>query len=87
MIYPSGGLWLDEREGGWIHVHENFGVGEIEGKAEEVREEIQGLVDRRSHDQSRRVEVEQINRLKSYAPGVMHCVVDIYVPPSVTLQQ
>lgn len=80
---------LDPSAGGWLHVHENFAVSEITQKAEEVRQQVQHLVDQRtqhaSRAQPRHVEVEQINRLKSYAPGVMHCVIDVYIPPSVPL--
>ncbi|KAK5118176.1 hypothetical protein LTR85_008156 [Meristemomyces frigidus] len=96
LLPTSRGSWrtavdvLDAHMGGWIHVHENFGVSEIEAKAEEVRREIQRLIDQRRRlvtvEDERRPEpvaVEHINRLKSYAPGVMHCVIDIYIPPQV----
>ncbi|TKA77421.1 hypothetical protein B0A55_04815 [Friedmanniomyces simplex] len=92
LLPTSAGSWetavrvLDEAYDGWLHVHENFAVAEIAQKAEEVREKIQGLVDeitaRRHGLQNagrRLVKVDHINRLKSYAPGVMHCVLDIYV--------
>lgn len=65
--------------GGWIHVHENFGVEEIEQKAEEVRQSFQDVLHYTGLEKP--VRVEDIHRLKSYAPGVMHCVLDIYVPP------
>jgi tRNA wybutosine-synthesizing protein 2 len=77
---------INEELGGWLHVHENFAVAEIEQKAEEVRSEIQRLNDRvacerhgGSADAKRVVTVECTNRLKSYAPGVMHCVIDIHI--------
>ncbi|KAK5135275.1 hypothetical protein LTR08_005377 [Meristemomyces frigidus] len=81
---------LDPSAGGWIHVHENFAVGEIAHRAEEVRREVQLLVDFQQGEQERDVqarvvELEHVNRLKSYAPGVMHCVLDIYIPPSAPL--
>ncbi|KAK4540491.1 hypothetical protein LTR36_009129 [Oleoguttula mirabilis] len=84
---PAVGV-IDPGMGGWIHVHENFAVNEIEQKAEEVRVEIQRLVEQRGqrigcedHRHPQSVAIEHINRLKSYAPGVMHCVIDIYIPP------
>jgi len=88
LLPTSQGSWdtavnvLDQAMGGWIHVHENFATSEIEQKAEEVRQELQRLAEGRvGLGSSQPVKVEHINRLKSYAPGVMHCVVDIYIPP------
>jgi tRNA wybutosine-synthesizing protein 2 len=73
---------LDKHAGGWIHVHENFAVKEIESKAEDVRKEFQHMVD--CNGRSKSVELEYINRLKSYAPGVIHCVLDLHIPPPVS---
>lgn len=97
LLPTSRGSWrtavrvLDRAMGGWIHIHENFAVTEIEEKAEEVRREIERLVEREpccadceAGSRSRRVEVEHINRLKSYAPGVMHCVIDVYISPHIS---
>ena len=72
---------------GWLHVHENFLVEEIEQKAEETRQEFERVlaksdntyVEQLDEGQAIMVKVEHINRLKSYAPGVMHCVIDIAV--------
>jgi len=96
LLPTSTGSWeiavsaLDRRMGGWLHVHENFATREIQEKAEEVRQAVQQLVDQCKASQGRNdtrrdvpVKVEHINRLKSYAPGVMHCVLDIYIPPYV----
>jgi len=86
LLPTSRGSWgtavqvLDQRLGGWIHVHENFAINEIEERAEEVRAEIESSLVQ-SHNRGRSVEVEHVNRLKSYAPGVIHCVLDIYIPP------
>lgn len=71
---------LDPALGGWVHVHQNCAIREVDVKAEEVRLAFQRMLD--DHAQcSDQVQLEYINRLKSYAPGVMHCVLDIYVPP------
>jgi tRNA wybutosine-synthesizing protein 2 len=72
---------LDARYDGWVHVHENFLVEEIELKAEGTRQELQSLLAEQRKGEVR-VGVEHINRLKSYAPGVMHCVIDILVEAS-----
>ncbi|KAI7349436.1 hypothetical protein KC320_g6035 [Hortaea werneckii] len=89
LLPTSRGSWpiavhaLDADLGGWIHVHENFAVDEIPSKAEEVRCEIQRLARQHAeHDfKDGSVKLEHVNKLKSFAPGVMHCVIDIYVPP------
>ncbi|TKA21973.1 hypothetical protein B0A50_08551 [Salinomyces thailandicus] len=92
LLPTSRGSWetavrvLDAGLGGWIHVHENFAISEIESKAEEVRQDIQRLAAQRAGYElpARAVRVEHINKLKSYAPGVIHCVLDIAVPPLIT---
>ena len=87
LLPTSRGSWgtalnvLDRTLGGWVHVHENFAVAEIEQRAEEVRATFQHMLEERGKDGT--VEIEQINRLKSYAPGVMHCVIDIRISPSI----
>jgi tRNA wybutosine-synthesizing protein 2 len=85
LLPTSRGSWqialdvLDPQQGGWIHVHENFAVEEIGERAEEVREALEQMV--HNHEQKQNVRLEYIHRLKSYAPGVMHCVLDICVAP------
>ncbi|KAK4494402.1 hypothetical protein PRZ48_014700 [Zasmidium cellare] len=66
---------------GWVHVHENFLVEEIETKAEQTRMEFESILKAKRGGEVK-TEVEYINRLKSYAPGVMHCVIDIIVHPT-----
>ncbi|KAK4954322.1 S-adenosylmethionine-dependent methyltransferase [Elasticomyces elasticus] len=93
LLPTSKGSWetavqvLDDGYDGWLHVHENFAVAEIAEKTDEVREEIEQLVVERMMSrcgqesvERRLVKVDHVNRLKSYAPGVMHCVLDIYIP-------
>ena len=85
LLPTSQGSWqtavniLDREMGGWLHVHENFAVNEIEQKSEEVRIALEQMWDVDHHGSS--VKIECINQLKSYAPGVMHCVIDICIPP------
>ncbi|KAM0715964.1 hypothetical protein Q7P37_008478 [Cladosporium fusiforme] len=72
---------LDPVRGGWIHVHENFDQREIESKGEEVRAEFQRKLDVATGSNEKQVLLEYINRVKTYAPGVYHVVLDIYIPP------
>ena len=70
---------LDTGMGGWIHVHEKFGVHEIDQKAEQIRQAFGQELAKRGRNVA--VELESIHQVKSYAPGVMHCVLDLYIPP------
>ncbi|KAJ5106995.1 hypothetical protein N7456_003670 [Penicillium angulare] len=72
---------LDSQQGGWLHVHENVAVQEIEEKKEAIMAEL-GSLRSNAHRQNNtlenlRVECCHVERVKTYAPGVMHCVFDI----------
>jgi tRNA wybutosine-synthesizing protein 2 len=62
-------------------VHENVGVGEIEDRRAEVEKVFSGYVGEQggAKDSGRRVAVEHVERVKMYAPGVVHCVFDVRV--------
>ncbi|KAF2813145.1 uncharacterized protein BDZ99DRAFT_343087, partial [Mytilinidion resinicola] len=82
LLPTSRGSWrtavgaVDPGLGGWVHLHENMAVGEMREKAEEVTREI----DRISGEEGRgRVRLEHVEKVKTYAPGVMHCVLDIWI--------
>ncbi|KAF2009962.1 hypothetical protein BU24DRAFT_68240 [Aaosphaeria arxii CBS 175.79] len=91
FLPSSRGAWrtavrvVDAEVGGWVHVHENVGVGEIEGRAGEVVEAMQGFLDEwdgelgRRDGGRRRVVWEHTERIKTYAPGVWHVVFDVRV--------
>jgi len=88
LLPTSKGSWktafsaLDPELGGWIHVHENFCKWEQEKLAEEVRRQFQRMLECAAvRDYSGTVVLESINVVKTYAPGVVHVVLDIYVPP------
>lgn len=86
LLPTSRGSWqtalelLDADLGGWVHVHENFDQREIEQKSEKVRLEFQRLLGS-NEEQEGTVVLESITRVKTYAPGVYHVVLDIYIPP------
>jgi tRNA wybutosine-synthesizing protein 2 len=72
---------------GWLHLHENVGVGDIEAR----KGEVQGLFDRwrteddgneRQEGSEAEVEVEHVELVKTYAPGVWHCVFDVFIKRS-----
>lgn len=83
LLPTSRGSWrialdiLDSDLDGWVHVHENFAVNEVDLKAEEVREAFQAML--RQAGMNGVVAIDCLSRLKSYAPGVIHCVVDLRI--------
>jgi tRNA wybutosine-synthesizing protein 2 len=88
LLPTSRGSWntaiqlIDKKLGGWIHLHENFRTEEIEKFAQEVLMHIHYLYISRFNDASADIQVklEHVERVKTYAPGIMHCVLDIYIP-------
>ncbi|OQO00206.1 hypothetical protein B0A48_13993 [Cryoendolithus antarcticus] len=90
LLPTSRGSWttafavLDPTAGGWVHVHENFELSEIVDRAEGVRKEFQRMHDTTDYPEHAEVVLEHINRVKTYAPGVFHVVLDIYIPPYLT---
>lgn len=93
LLPSSKGSWatavrvLDPRMGGWIHIHENLAIKEIEVKSEEIAEELQELLNAvfEAHAEKRGRKsiaiLEHVERVKTFAPGVMHCVLDVHVVP------
>lgn len=74
---------LDSLDGGWIHVHENIAVTDIAERARGIVGLIQSYVATtpRPVPEQWTVSCPHIERVKSYAPGVLHCVLDICITP------
>ncbi|KAH7398231.1 S-adenosyl-L-methionine-dependent methyltransferase [Pyrenochaeta sp. MPI-SDFR-AT-0127] len=79
---------LDPDREGWIHAHENVGIHEIDLRRGAVEKEFQRLLDEFDGEakagenvsrSTRRAIVEHVERVKMYAPGVVHLVFDIRV--------
>lgn len=71
---------LDGQRGGWIHVHENIGIRDVESRSKEIEGEIDKLVERRNGGTGNMaVRVKHVEWVKMYAPGVVHCVLDVHV--------
>lgn len=81
LLPTSRGSWetaaglVSKEFGGWLHIHENFGEEEIVDKAAEARRVISEIV-------QRECELRHIERVKNFAPRVVHVVLDIWVPPN-----
>lgn len=64
---------------GWLHLHENVGVADIDSRRDEISGIFAGwLVD---EGRGRKATVAHVERVKTYAPGVWHCVFDVHVIP------
>ncbi|KAI4108807.1 MAG: hypothetical protein L6R37_000805 [Teloschistes peruensis] len=78
-------LVLDNQQGGWVHAHENVPIKDIETRRHEVVETFEKLVEpyRRANDILSRFTVGcfHVKRVKTYAPGIMHCVFDVSIMP------
>lgn len=88
LLPTSRGSWetaflaLDPELGGWVHVHENFEHSAMEDLAEGVRKQFQQMLEAaKAAEAVGEVVLEGIHQVKTYAPGVWHVVLDIYVPP------
>jgi tRNA wybutosine-synthesizing protein 2 len=87
--WPSAVRALNATLGGWVHAHENVGVDEMDERVAEVEEEFQRMSDkcagedkvgRQQAQEKRKVRVEHVERVKMYAPGVVHVVFDVHIP-------
>ena len=74
---------LDSEIGGWLHVHENVDVRDFQSRTAEIVREIGRLVaaDGAKHGQWE-TSCCHLEEVKTYAPGVMHCVFDIRILPT-----
>ncbi|KAF9772648.1 hypothetical protein IL306_009631 [Fusarium sp. DS 682] len=59
----------------WLHLHENVGANDTETR----RQEIQQKFDDWSQGTGRMAKAEHIELVKTFAPGVWHCVFDVHV--------
>ncbi|RHZ73962.1 hypothetical protein CDV55_107664 [Aspergillus turcosus] len=89
LLPSSSSAWsdacsmIDLQLGGWIHVHENVDVQHIDVKTQEIITEIGKLRELAFPGAVQQpIECRHIEHVKTYAPGVMHCVFDIKLPPS-----
>ncbi|KAI4219219.1 MAG: hypothetical protein L6R36_008480 [Xanthoria steineri] len=77
---------LDPLQGGWIHAHENVGPQDMEQRRNQVVEIFRDLVCQcpKADSEAHRfyVECQYVERVKTYAPGVIHVVFDIAILPN-----
>ncbi|KAL2184920.1 hypothetical protein L209DRAFT_732282 [Thermothelomyces heterothallicus CBS 203.75] len=70
----------------WLHLHENVGVADIETRRAEIQELFDGWATEENQKQGaggqRTARVEHVELVKTYAPGVWHCVFDVSITRS-----
>lgn len=62
---------------GWLHLHENVKEEDIESRRLEIQEIFQSW--EADSSLTRSLKTEWVERVKTFAPGVWHCVFDIYI--------
>ncbi|KUJ23092.1 uncharacterized protein LY89DRAFT_573823 [Mollisia scopiformis] len=62
---------------GWLHLHENVSVEDVQTRASEIEKMFRGWLSERRD--ARSADVEHIELVKTFAPGVWHCVFDVHV--------
>lgn len=72
-------------KGGWLHVHENVDVRQTETMKREIVRDVDKIVQEESQGSRSTaqpawsVSCPRVEPVKTYAPGVMHCVFDIQI--------
>ncbi|KAL5612074.1 hypothetical protein BROUX41_000374 [Berkeleyomyces rouxiae] len=90
VMHVNGGLlptsepsWADSfaltrtSDRAWLHLHDNVGVDDIEARCCEIEQQIGAWA--AEEGQGRSVAVEYTMKVKTFAPGVWHCVFDVYL--------
>jgi len=75
---------LDQNVGGWVHVHENIAKKDIETRKDDIVRIFTDLMEKHSGPRPGnrwQVHCEHLEQVKSYAPMVIHCVLDIAITP------
>jgi len=80
--WPIAVAVLDPIQGGWIHAHENIAVTDIESRNAQIVHEFHALANPDANYPHWNVQCHHLQRVKTYAPGVMHCVLDICISPA-----
>ncbi|KAF4630350.1 hypothetical protein G7Y89_g7785 [Cudoniella acicularis] len=81
LLPSSEGSWETAMEilpeEGWIHVHENVGHNDVGAKKRQIQEAFSTHLQKAGR--TAEVIVEHVEFVKTFAPGVWHCVFDVYI--------
>jgi tRNA wybutosine-synthesizing protein 2 len=67
---------------GWLHLHENIGMSDVKARTDEIEEVFMCWL-KKTQDE-RMAKVEHVEYVKTFAPGVWHCVFDVYISRPIT---
>jgi tRNA wybutosine-synthesizing protein 2 len=85
LLPSSEGSWelalRSVAEEGWIHVHENVGVNDVDSRKVKIEGTLSSWL-KKAHDE-REAKVDHVEFVKTFAPGVWHCVFDVYITSSI----
>lgn len=65
-----------DRSQGWLHIHENVALADVDSKKTEIEDHFKSF-----YGEDRVIEVEHVELVKTFAPGVWHCVYDVWFGP------
>lgn len=71
---------LGEDGDGWLHLHKNVSVTDVEHRKGEIQKLFDTWNDRGGDE--RFAKVEHVELVKTFAPDVWHCVFDVYIKSS-----
>ncbi|KAI5458049.1 S-adenosyl-L-methionine-dependent methyltransferase [Mariannaea sp. PMI_226] len=67
----------------WLHLHENVGVHDTETRRTEIQQRFEGWT---GGKQEKTAVAEHIELVKTFAPGVWHCVFDVHITTNSSCQ-
>jgi tRNA wybutosine-synthesizing protein 2 len=62
-------------ETGWLHIHENVGVNDIEARKGTIKDALSSWPSTKELE----LKVKHVELVKTFAPDVWHCVFDVYI--------
>lgn len=65
------------QDDGWLHLHENVGVKDIKVRTRAIEDTMRQAL--RLDEDERDARAEHVELVKTFAPGVWHCVFDVYI--------
>ncbi|KAJ9654407.1 S-adenosylmethionine-dependent methyltransferase [Neophaeococcomyces mojaviensis] len=87
LLPTSKGSWeggvscIDTKWGGWLHVHENAEISQVEVKRQAILDILAAMVKTKKGN-GWQISCEHTEMVKTYAPGVGHFVFDIKLWPA-----
>lgn len=70
---------LSKERDSWLHLHENIGVNDVEARREKIESEVRMWAT--TEVTACAVEVDHVEYVKTFAPGVWHVVFDVHISP------